>query len=179
MRTALVSLSTASLVGFGVLAAPTAVGAVDTPVTFEADGGALSITAPSDDVDLGAVSVGTPAISGQLGTVTVDDERDLVSGSWTVTVTSTGFTTGGGSPAETIPAGDITYDPGTPFDPVGDATYTPGDPGSLDSTTPLTAMSASDETGVGGVSWDPTITVHLPAQVVAGTYTGTITHSFA
>ena len=179
MRKALVSLGAAGLVGFGVLAAPTAVGAVDTPVTFEADGGALSITAPSADVDLGAVSVGTPTISGQLGTVTVDDERDLVSGSWTVTVTSTDFTTGAGSPAETIPAGDVSYDPGTPFDPVGDATYTPGDPGSLDPTTPLTAMSASDETGAGGVSWDPTITVHLPADMVAGTYAGTITHSFA
>jgi hypothetical protein len=179
MRKALVSLGAIGLIGFGVLAAPTAAGASDTPVTFEIDAGALSMTAPSDDVGLGAASAGTPTISGQLGTVTVDDERDLVSGSWTVTVISTGFTTGGGSAAETIPAGDITYDPGTPFDPVGDATYTPGDPGSLNPRTPLTAMSASDETGVGGVSWDPTITVHLPAQVVAGTYTGTITYSFA
>lgn len=179
MGKALVGLGAAGLVGFGVLAAPTAAGAVDTPVTFEADGGALTITAPSDDVDLGTVKIGTPTISGQLGTVTVDDERDLVSGSWTVTVTATNFTTGAGSAAETIPASDITYDPGTPFDPVGDATYTPGDPGSLDPATPLTAMSGSDEVGAGGVSWDPTITVHLPAQVVAGTYAGTITHSFA
>ncbi len=76
-------------------------------------------------------------------------------------MTATNFTTGEGSAAETIPASDITYDPGTPFDPVGDATYTPGDPGSLDPATPLTAMSGSDEVGA-GVSWDPTITVHLP-----------------
>jgi hypothetical protein len=40
-------------------------------------------------------------------------------------------------------------------------------------------MSTADEVGVGGVSWDPTITVHMPAQAVAGTYTGTITHSVA
>ena len=29
------------------------------------------------------------------------------------------------------------------------------------------------------MSWDPTITVTLPAAVVAGTYSGTITHSAA
>lgn len=180
MRRALVSLIAAGLAGLGVLAAPTTACAIGTPVAFELEGGTLSITAPTDTVDLGTVTVGTPTVSGELGTITVDDERaDDGGDSWTVTVTATNFTTGEGSAAETIPASDITYDPGTPSDPVGSATYSPGDQGALSPTTPLTAMSTSDEVGIGGVSWDPTITVHLPAQVVAGTYTGTITHSFA
>ncbi len=53
------------------------------------------------------------------------------------------------------------------------------DGGTMDNTTGVAAMGTSDESGVGGVTWDPTLDVALPAQVVAGTYSGTITHSVA
>jgi len=110
----------------------------------------------------------------------VIDQRATVSGTWTAGVTSTDFTTGTGTATadETVAAGDIEYSPGSVITQVNPSTiYTPGTDARLDNTTSLTAMSTSDESGSGGVSWNPTITVHLPAQTVAGTYSGIITHS--
>ena len=40
-----------------------------------------------------------------------------------------------------------------------------------------TAVTATLIVGNNTVSWSPTITVHVPAGAVAGTYSGTITHS--
>jgi hypothetical protein len=94
-------------------------------------------------------------------------------------------TTGTGTPtsAETVPASDITYNPGDTFNPVNPdtspATYQAGTPGALGGESALLAMSTSDEVGIGGVSWDPTLDVNLPAQAGTGTYSGTITHSVA
>jgi hypothetical protein len=178
MRKAIVTPVVAGLIGFGLLAAPLAAHAADTPTTFEVSGGALGITVPTTSVDLGTVTVGASDVSASLGTVSVSDQRATVSGSWIATVTSSAFVTGEASTAETVPASDVNYAPGDPSDAVN-GTYTPGTAGALGGDTALTAMSTSDEVGVGGVSWDPTITVTLPAQVVAGTYTGTITHSVA
>ena len=68
------------------------------------------MTAP-DTVDLGSGAPGT-TISGTLGTVTVTDDRALLAAAWTATASATDWTTGGGTPAETIPATDVGYDPG-------------------------------------------------------------------
>jgi hypothetical protein len=38
-------------------------------------------------------------------------------------------------------------------------------------------VTASEISGNNVASWTPTITVKIPAGVLAGTYTGTITHS--
>ncbi len=43
-------------------------------------------------------------------TISVSDGR---SAAWTVTAAATNFITGAGSPDETVPATDVTYDPGT------------------------------------------------------------------
>lgn len=187
MRKVIAAPILAGLIGMAALAAPLAAHAADTPTTFEVTGGSLSISAPTGSVDLGGYTLGTSTsdISSLLGTVTVVDQRAALSGSWTAGVTSTDFTTGtagtdGTFPAsQTVPAADINYSPGAASAPVGSATYTPGTAGALGNTTALTAMSTSNEVGSGGVSWDPTLTVTLPAQVVAGTYSGTITHSVA
>ena len=40
------------------------------------------------------------------------DDRALLAATWTTTASSTDWTTGGGSPVETIPASDVTYNPG-------------------------------------------------------------------
>ena len=63
-------------------------------------------------VDLGSGAPGT-TISGALGPVTLTDDRALLSASWTVEASASDFTTGGGTPAETIPAIDVSYDPGS------------------------------------------------------------------
>ena len=68
----------------------------DTTVTFTVTSGALTMSAPGT-AKFGSGGPGS-TIKGSLGTVSVTDGRALVSASWTATVSSTDFTTGGGSP---------------------------------------------------------------------------------
>jgi len=151
-------------------------GTGSTPTTFVVETGELEISVPGA-ASLGLAPLGATSISGPLGDVTVIDSRGSVSGSWVTTVSSTSFVTGSGTGAETIPPSDVDYDPGAAVNTTGIGTFTPGTPGDL--AAPITAFSASAETGNTVVTWDPTITVHLPASVVAGDYLGTITHSVA
>jgi hypothetical protein len=71
----------------------------------------------------------------------------------------------------------VSYAPGAATSTTGAGTFTPGAGGALG--TSQTAFTAASETGATSVTWNPTITVTLPSTVVAGTYTGTITHSVA
>lgn len=191
MRKTIAAPIVAGLIGMAALAAPLAAHADTTPSTFTITGGSLSITVPDGSttpINLGGYTLGTDTgmhiSNAALGAVTVTDDRATLSGSWTVGVTSTDFVTGTGTTAtadRTIPAADIKYTPGSASAGINTSvtTYTPGSAGALDNTTSLTAMATTSEVGSGGVTWNPTITVTLPAQVVAGTYSGTITHSFA
>ena len=67
--------------------------------------------------------------------------------------------------------------PGEVVSSTGTGTFTPGTPGFLGA--PITAFSATSETGDTVVTWDPQITIQIPTAAVNGTYTGTITHSVA
>jgi len=141
-------------------------------VTFTVTSGALGITVPAT-ADLGSGAPGT-AIVHLLGTVTVTDDRAALSASWTASASSSDYLTGDGTTAETIPAADLDYAPGT-------VTKT----GTITTTTHNITMSGSGQAVVAGsagigdnsAAWDPTITVHVPASAVTGSYTGTITHS--
>jgi hypothetical protein len=144
----------------------------DTTVTFTVTTGALSMTAPVS-VNLPSGAPGT-TINGNLGAVTVTDDRALLSASWTATAAASDWTTGGGTPAETIPATDVGYDPGS-ITTTGTITAT-GTPITLSGT------SAPVVTGTSGVgnntaSWDPALAVAVPASAVGGVYTGTLTES--
>lgn len=144
----------------------------DTTVTFSVTTGALSMTAPVS-ASLGSGAPGT-TISGALGAVTVTDDRALLTASWTATASSSDWTTGGGTPAETIPATDVGYDPGS-ITTTGTITAT-GTPVTLAGTAaPVVTGSA----GVGNntASWNPAIAVAVPAAAVGGTYAGTLTQS--
>lgn len=144
----------------------------DTTVSFSVTSGALSMSAPVS-VNLGSGAPGT-TISGALGPVTVTDNRALLSASWTATAASSDWTTGGATPAETIPATDVGYDPGS-ITTTGTITAT-GTPITLSGTaTPVVTGTA----GVGDntATWDPTISVAVPASAVGGAYTGTLTQS--
>jgi hypothetical protein len=181
-------LGAAAVAGFaltpGVASAATAAPAVlahssspaaadpDTTVTFTVSSGALSLTAP-DTVDLGTNAPGT-TIAGALGAVTVTDDRALLAAAWTVTAGASDWTTGAATPAETIPAGDVGYDPG--------AITTTGTITATGTPITLAAVPAPVVTGTAGVgdntaTWDPTISVAVPAGAVVGTYTGTLTQS--
>jgi len=161
------------LPGFAPAGAATTGG---TTATFSIVSGALSISVPAS-ANFGSVPSGATVLSALLGNVQVVDARASTSGSWTATVSSTSFTTGAASPAETIPAGNVTYAPGNAIATTGTGTFTPGPGGSLAAA--ITAFSAASEVGSTSVTWDPQITITIPPAAVSGTYTGTITHSVA
>lgn len=145
---------------------------VDTTVTFTVSSGALTMTGPAT-VDLGTNGPGT-TISGLLGTTTVTDDRALLSATWTASASSTDWTTGGGTPAETIPATDVGYDPGvvttTPTDGLAAGTAI-----TLANTpAPVVTLSA---VGDNAATWNPTISVAVPSTAVTGIYTATVTQS--
>jgi hypothetical protein len=137
-------------------------------------GGGLSITAPSTAGSLGTKSnnVGAVTISGQLGQVQVTDSRDAPAGSgWTATAISTAFTPNAG-PA--IGAGFVGYTAGT-ITKTGTATYTANDPTTLTGVSPV--VTATAITGDNTATWNPTIRISVAANMPAGEYFGTITHS--
>ena len=137
---------------------------------------ALTITVPSA-TNLGTVTAGTTSITHQLGAVTVD--TFLVPLSWTATVTATNFTTGTGPSTVTIPKASIRYSPGAVTASSGVAVRTPGAPSqSLSGVVPVTAYTAVAVVS-SSTTWNPTIVIAIPTASVAGTYTGTITHSVA
>jgi hypothetical protein len=141
-------------------------------VTFTVNSGALSMSAPVS-VDLGSGAPGT-TISGSLGAVSVTDDWALLSASWTATAASTDWTTGGATPTETIPATDVGYDPGS-ITTTGVITAT-GTPITL-SGTPAPVVTGTNGVGDNTATWNPAISVAVPASAVGGTYTGTLTQS--
>lgn len=135
--------------------------------------GTLTITAPAT-TNLGTVTIGGQ-LSAHLGTVTVTAQG---TNTWTATVTATTFTTTGG----TIPNNDIRYWSGPATATTGPGTFTPSQPTAAQAV-PLnasrTAFSRTGSNAQNSCSWNPTLIVTVPNTAVAGTYTGTITHSVA
>jgi hypothetical protein len=145
----------------------------DTTATFTLTAGSLSISAPTGSVSLGSqvASTSTSTITGPLGGVTVSDQRGGVT-TWTASVIATAFTP---------PAG--------PADPASNVSYAAGSI-TASATVVATAVSAVNLTGVSPVvtgassgistaSWNPTISVVVPANYAPGVYSATITHSVA
>jgi hypothetical protein len=145
-----------------------------TTVTFAVTSGLLTMTAPPA-ASLGSGAPGS-TIAGPIGTITVTDDRALLNASWTVSASSSNFTTGSGTGAETIPVGDATYEPGT-VTTTGTISVTPSR--ITLSNSPQTVMSASSGNGDNTAAWDPTESVAVPATAVTGPYTSTLTHSVA
>jgi hypothetical protein len=167
--------ASAATAGPAVLAYSSTASASDpnTTVTFTVSSGALSMTAPAT-VDLGTNAPGT-TISGSLGTVTVTDNRALLSAAWTVVASSSDWTTGAGTLAETIRAGNVGYDPGV-ITPTGTITVAGTTVAAL-AGLPAAVVTATAGTGDNSATWDPTIAVAVPAAAVVGAYTGTLIQS--
>ncbi|NUW42102.1 hypothetical protein HT134_18410 [Nonomuraea rhodomycinica] len=154
----------------------------DTTVLFtvSADEG-LAISVPDGPVGIGS---GTPGdqISGPLGPVTVSDDRAALNATWVATVSGTSFTTGGGSGAETIPAGAISYWSGLATSTTGAGTFVPGQPDAASAEhldAPYAAFRKISGAGGNSCTWNPTVVVDIPDGAVSGTYRGTISHSVA
>ena len=148
-------------------------GAAVTPTSFTLTGGGLSISAPTSNVSLGTqvASTSPTTISGHLGTVTVTDQRGGAT-TWVASVIVTAFTP---TPAATaIAAVNVHYVAGTVTES-GVTTVLPG-------TTDLTGVSPvvnGTSTGISSASWNPMISVDVPANAPPGVYSATITHSVA
>jgi hypothetical protein len=154
-------------------------------VTFTVTAGGLSITAPAT-VNLGSGAPGT-TITGPLGggatgpSVVVTDDRALLAAAWTATASVSTWTTGGATPAETIPVSRVGYTVG-PITTTGTITATGTNlpagsvPGDL-SGAPQTVVAGTAGVGNNTAGWDPTISVAVPASAVGGVYTGTLTQS--
>lgn len=141
----------------------------------------LTISVPAN-ASLGTVAAGSSQVSGSLGPVTVSTGISTGSGGWVATVSSTGFTTGSGTSSETISNSAVSYASGVVTAVTGLAANlcTPQLIGQSLGTA-RTAMSCSGLSllSATSVTWRPTLTVSLSPSAVAGTYTGTITHSVA
>ncbi|MFF4726745.1 hypothetical protein ACFY3M_15585 [Streptomyces mirabilis] len=134
--------------------------------------GGLTVALPTSATLSGVTPGGTA--TGQLGNVAVTAERSLADASWVATASLTdNFTTPGGSP---ITGSAVTYTPGAAINPVNGA-FTAGTAGTLASA--RTAYSKTSGSGDNSVEWNPTLDVAVPASAVAGTYSGTVTHSVA
>jgi uncharacterized repeat protein (TIGR01451 family) len=135
--------------------------------------GPLSITAPAS-ADLGAGPPGA-TIRANLGTVQVTDGRGF-GADWSAVVSSSDFTTGGGSPTETIPVGDASYAISSLTTATGPATfgYVP-DVGLSQS--PQGVVNATNVNGNTTVTWNPVVQVKVPAGAVRGAYSATIVQS--
>jgi hypothetical protein len=147
---------------------------VDTTTTFGVTSGALTITAP-DTANLGTGAPGA-TIAAQLGAVTVTDDRASLAAAWVASASATNFTTGAGTPAETIPTADFSYTVGAFTSTVGTITPTASNLAPM-TTAAQPVVTGSAGVGDNSVTWNPTISVAVPASAVTGTYTGTLTHS--
>ncbi len=142
-------------------------------VTVAVIGGTLSVTVPAS-ASLGSAAPGGTAL-GTLGTVQVIDNRGFGAG-WTATVSGSAFTTGAGTPTETIPAGDASYGVSALSQLIGSASFT-FVPRTTLSTAPQAVVSVTNVAGNTSAAWNPLIQVSVPATAVAGPYTATIVHS--
>jgi large repetitive protein len=135
--------------------------------------GVVSITVPASAA-LGSAAPGG-SVRAALGNVQVTDNRGF-GASWTAAVSATPFTTGTGTPAETIPPADVFYDITALGQTTGPATFTTVPVTSLTGT-PSGVVTVTNVTGNTTVTWDPLLQVNIPGTAIAGHYAATITHS--
>ena len=185
-RSKFASAVLASAIGLAALAgfaspAQAALTAGTTATFTLTSSGALSITAP-ESKDLGSVAHdASTTTAAQLGAVAVADTRASNLGSWTAKVSSTDFTTGSGDSLRTIAKANAFYWSGLATT-TGTAVFTAGqalETAKLALSEQRTAYSATAIVGNNTASWNPTMSVSIPAGSVVGTYTATITHSVA
>jgi hypothetical protein len=162
--------ATAALVSSLLFALPAS---AITPMSFTLTSGALSISAPTTSVSLGTQVASTlsSTISGLLGVVTVTDQRGGAT-AWTASAISTAFTPSAG-PAD--PASNVSYSAGV-ITVTSTVVATALNPTDL---TGVSTVVTGASTGISTASWNPTISVLVPANFAPGVYTATITQSVA
>lgn len=176
-------LVVAGIAALGVVGMAMPAQAGDTAVTFTLTGGDLTITTPTAAATLsaGALSVTGTSVSGTLGSTTVTDERGALLQNVTVTMASSAFTNDPNpDPAVTgdeyvIPATAATGYSGVAT-PSGTAVPVPTTAGVAIGGVGGSILTM-ESSGSGGASYNPTVSVAVPAGATAGTYKGTITQT--
>ncbi|MFD2079032.1 hypothetical protein SAMN05421678_102298 [Actinopolymorpha cephalotaxi] len=153
-----------------------------TTVTFGVNQGNLTIAVPAGPISLGngnpGDTISNTFTGGGGSAVTVSDQRASTTPNWTALASSTNFT--GDSTGAVIPNGDVFYASGIATSTTGNGTFTPGQatpPGQALDGVQLTAYSHSGGSGNNSATWNPTITINIPADAVADVYRGTVNHS--
>lgn len=141
--------------------------------TFTLTAGVLSISAPGPGASLGSQVAATTSttMSALLGVVTVSDQRGGTT-TWTASVISTAFTPTAG-PAD--PASNVSYAPG----PITDSAAVVATAVDASDLTGVSTVVTATSSGVSTATWDPTISVVVPANFAPGVYVATITSSVA
>jgi hypothetical protein len=146
----------------------------DTVTTFDLEAGTIDISA-SATASLPAGDSGQASVSGQLGQVTVTDGRGGTV-SWTASAKSTVFTTTNG--VATTNSTSVSYNSGT-VNKTGDVTAAGTGPQTLSAIAGTAVVNGNAVVGNNTASWEPTLTVNLPSNSLAGEYEGTVTTSVA
>ena len=126
-------------------------------------------------VSLGSqiASTSESTISGPLGVVTVSDQRGGTT-NWTASVISSAFTPPAG-PAD--PASNVSYATGTIT--ASAAVVATQAAASTSNLTGVKPVVTGASTGISSATWNPIISVIVPANFAPGVYSATITHSVA
>jgi hypothetical protein len=112
--------------------------------------------------------------------MTVNDATGSGNG-WNVTITSTTFSTGGGSPhllstgASTVTGVTSACATGTCTNPTNGISYNLAVPAGGTAPTAVKLFNAAANSGLGNFTVTPTVQVAIPANTYAGTYTSTVT----
>jgi hypothetical protein len=140
-----------------------------TTATFTLTGGTLDVTAASSAA-LSDASTGAGSVTGLLGTVAVSDTRGTTVG-WAVTAGSSTFVDGSGSVSTSV-----SYSANTV---ASTGIVTAESEGATVIDTAATVVAGTDVSGNNTASYDPSLTVGLPASALVGDYTGTVTTSIS
>jgi hypothetical protein len=174
---AIVLASVAALIAVPAVLADTA------PATASVTGGSLSestTSTPSVSVTLN----GTNQVPTYTMNIATNDQTGSGSG-WNLTITSTTFSTGGGSPktlsttASQVTGVTSACARGTCTAPTNSVTYPFTLPAGSSAPTAVKLFNAAVDTGLGDFTVTPTVGVSIPANTYAGTYSSTITLAVA
>lgn len=169
---AVAALSTASLAAL----VPSAANAADTNVTFTLSGGSLTLSAPSSASLSAAGNLGVTgtSVSGQLGNSTVTDARGSLAHTVTVNMVTTDFTDVAG---DTIAKSNATGSSGATV-PTGVAVANPTLTGqAIGASGGATILQLTGVVGSASTTYNPTVSITIPANSVAGSYSGTVTQT--
>lgn len=173
-RISFVFVGSAALIGSMALPAS----AADTTTTAEVPVGTLSVSAAPASAALGAIVPGTTA-SVDLAGIQVTDDRAGTAG-WVASVSSSSFNgateTTPGTPDNVISAVNASYTPATAT-VIGTDIVVTASAAQVDLSAAKNVQTASAVNGNNSASWDASLSLAVPSDALADTYTAVVTHS--